>query len=594
MTHETEAPDPMEELLSIGDVLPKTIGLDEFVAKVKNKPWCLAGGTGDHEECEPFERLDEALLLAKTMGISIHDIITDKRAKMNVGMFLCKKFRACACVDGQKMMIDGAEKELLYDTDFAAYLVSRIKFLEVPLTGVRRIQPNVPQMYWVKERGAYGVQNDDNCWQCESKDDAHDRLVAAGVSPLPYKGELSEVYQALLNVRNEFAVDMMMPLAGYTTGVHQIKGQQVLVPSSFHMIEPIEDPKNEYWKHIWAVISGLLGDQSVQVDHFITKMKNDRACLLASLKNGGLALLIAGDAGIGKTLLLDHIIVPALGGRSANVFAYLSGATSFCKEQAGSEVWFIDDGNPFTSWEARRAFANAIKQTVASAEVWAHGKGKDGRTLPLYRRLVVLTNIDSLEAMPEMEESLNDKIMLLKAFKFEMPKELTPLPPMYDVVKLKEFGAILDRELPYFLDYVDHYDAPDYCKGSRFGVPYKNPELWESIKELGRDSEVHYLVQRLVYGVFGQGKGESEKRPDGSYEYETNALISALLECRHTATRAKVYVQSSKSFGCHLAQLKRSQLGKFYSARRSNGKSYWTIKRDETLKHPKIVDEDTE
>jgi hypothetical protein len=414
----------------------------------------------------------------------------------------------------------------------------------------------------------------------------------AGVSTRKDDSGLSEIDRVLANVRDNSAVDAVMPLAGYETGLHTIKGRPVLVPSTFNFLEAKPDPKNEHFPHVWAVVNGLLSPKTVQTDHFMTWLKYARAGLKAGLKNGGLAALIAGDPGIGKTLILHAIIIPALGGRSANVFANLSGSTPFSKEQSGSEVWFIDDGNPFTDRDARRAFANAIKQAVAALEIWVHGKGVDGLTLPLYRRLIVLTNLDSLDAMPEMEQSLTDKIMLLKATKFDMPTGLLPLPPMWDVEKVKEFQAKLAEELPYFLDYVDNYDVPEYAQGTRFGVAYKNPELWQEVKELNHDSEVHYLIQRLVYGTLS-GPDEARKQPDGSYEFEVNALLTALRGNRHTSGHASVAFRNSKALGCAIRHLKTTEKGSFYTRRVSNGDTYWSIKRDEALIHSKSTDAST-
>ncbi len=104
--------------------------------------------------------------------------------------------------------------------------------------------------------------------------------------------------------------------------------------------------------------------------------------------SGSTAAFIVGPVGCGKSVLLDHIITPLLGGRKGNAYGYLSGKTNFNDELIGCEVRAIDDGNPFGTLEARKPVCNAIKEGVASGSMWCHPKGVAGFTVPAYRRLL--------------------------------------------------------------------------------------------------------------------------------------------------------------------------------------------------------------
>jgi len=414
-----------------------------------------------------------------------------------------------------------------------------------------------------------------DCYQSITGDMATVESGLAGMSTTR-EGGISEVDEYLSKVRHENGVEWAGPLAGYKAGLHIINDKPYLATHSFKEIETKPDPGGDHCQHLLVMTYGLFGE--TQADYVLAHLKDSRHCLREGLRMGGLATLIAGDAGIAKTFFIECVVKPALGGRLANVYDYLTKRTPFNKEMIGSEVHLIDDGNPFADREARKEFSNMIKQEVASAGVYCHAKGIDGITLPLFRRFFLVTNTDALEAMPTLESSLLDKILLFKAHRFMMPEDMMPLPPLNDAAKIRAFQAMLAEELPYFLWLVDNKEVPDEIKAERFGLKaFKNPELMVELEAMEQNNETHFLIQTAVFER-ELANGNLEPAKDGSVEIETNALLTLLLTEQRTAERAKRMFKDARTLGCALGKMGR--FNRFYRHRESNGRSYWRVKPD--------------
>lgn len=549
-------------------------------------------GDYDHSRCDPYAALDLCLTELKKSGLACQDLVPGFKGGLTFIVKIFSKFTQAECpFDCNAKPADGT---VITDEDSLIHYVRvRVKALGIP-HGIRQVALRETELYYDRRSHDFWGKDNKGVWQTYSESAAAKRLQAAGADAQPaVPFGLSPVERELVNVRDTSGIDLAMPLAGYTEGLHRIKGLSVLVTKSYQMPvtkEGQHGPEKD-WPHIHAIIGGLLGfgteDEPEQGDYFCHKLKCDRAALIAEIRSGGLATLIAGMPDIGKTVLLK-IIRATLGGRSACAAGYLTEKTTFNGDLCCAEVHHIDDGNPFSDRLARRRFANLIKASSASDEVWVHDKGKTGLSLPLYRRLFILTNQDSLDAMPEMEASLLDKVMLLLASPFKMPAGLQPLPPMGDTQAYKAFLEILEEEIPFFCWWLDNFQFPKCLEQRRFGTePYKNPQLLAQIKELGVADEVHYLVQQVLFqeklGLDLEGeladRGQVRVIAEGTVVIETNALLSLLLNCKTTSHRAKLLFTSPKSLGNALREVKLAYR-ELYKSRRSNSKSHWTITKE--------------
>lgn len=391
-----------------------------------------------------------------------------------------------------------------------------------------------------------------------------------------------EAAQALLNgIVTGHVVDIGLSLAGYRAGVHYVNGRRILVPRSFSLIEPRELKSPQDFRHIMALVNGLVGEEA---SYLLAHLKLDYLALRAGRLSGSTAVFIVGPTDCGKTALLDLVIAPLLGGRKANAYGYLSGKTNFNDELIGCEVHAIDDGNPFDTLEARKRFGNAIKEAVASGSMWCHPKGVAGFTVPAYRRLFILANPDDMELMPELSESLMDKIMILQARNFQMPQGCLALPPWSDVNARENFAATVRSELPYFIHYLLNWQIPADVTERRFGlVAYKNEEIMGQLKEL---SNLHEAASVIRTGLFGGGVLKD------TVEVETHELYERLVTSDLVKDRARVLFRNVRALGTTLGRLRRDETyGAFFSYRKSNGESLWKVERQTGIALPRVEEE---
>src|SRR5262249_54541304 len=129
----------------------------------------------------------------------------------------------------------------------------------------------------------------------------------------------------------------------------------------------------------------------------------------------------------GKSLVQAHILTPLLGGRVENPYQYMVGDTSFNSELAGAGHLMLEDESPAKDMATRRRLGTYVKKFAANKQSKTHGKGKEGLTLSPFQRLSVSVNDDPehLEVLPPIDETLSDKIFLLKSFRFPLPMPAT-------------------------------------------------------------------------------------------------------------------------------------------------------------------------
>ena len=428
---------------------------------------------------------------------------------------------------------------------------------------------NVPDFWYDRKSHGYWHMADDGSYQSVNTEVALNMLSMAGLSTrLEPNGMPSEANRKLLEIVQGKGIDWAGALAGYPVGVHQVKGSNLLVTRSFTLIQPDPDAKTEA-PHIMALANGLYSDKAI---HLHLWRKEAYESLFAGHKNTNMAFIVVGPRDAGKSLDLDYVTVPLLGGRKANAYAFLGNKTPFNDEQIGSEVHVIDDGNPFETTEARKQFANAIKQEVASNEAWCHPKGKAGFTMPLYRRLVILANPEDIALMPELNESMEDKLIMLEAKRFAMPTGCLPLPARTDLGAREAFVDQLRKELPAYINYLLLLEpsTKDF-ESRRWGVAaFKDENLIKQIEEVSSTHEKHAVIQKTLFR-------NRDYRAESAAEVEINQLYELLCDGDYKVRAAKLF-RNVRALGTALGHLSRKKDG--YTRRESHGESLWNIERD--------------
>ncbi len=550
------------DLLSVKDKLKKFSEALDKIGSCDSKP--------DEPCLDVSTEMMDAFKLVKEFGYALSDPFS-KGSKGSTGLdfgnTIAGKFNCC--------------HRRKHPTDYNEELQRCIRESGVTITRQSADKAQVPDLFYDRKSHYFWYCENSGVYQSLGASAAADMLACCGLSSERLPDGTSEISRHLVSVRNENGIDGVLSLAGYAPGLHTIKGRKILVPHGCSLIEPKEPtkPETENYKHVYAIITGLFGDDTARAV-FLLHLRECWLSLRSGLRSGGIACAIVGPSDAGKTLLLEKIVVPMLGGRKANAYAFLSGASNFNDELVGCEVHVIDDGSPFDTLEARKKFGNALKSHVAGGEFWCHSKGMSAFTVPTYRRLFILCNNEDLSLMPELDDSLTDKLHLFSVKKFEMPAGCQPLPDRHDQAACDAFLATLASELPYFLFDLEQFQAPEDIKSRRFGVvAYQSEDVARDLEELSEYHQRHAVIQASVFTVDLERACSSDMT-----ELETNELYEVLVNGK-LKERAQRLFRNARSLGSCLGHIaKKDDFKKWYSFRRSNSKTYWTIKNADAMR----------
>jgi len=296
-------------------------------------------------------------------------------------------------------------------------------------------------------------------------------LKSLGYSAFTAEGETMSAKDRALEYIERFRnVCYAGPLAGHSLGMKEIKGDKILVTESLRLI----DPAPGEWENLRAVFEGLLDVEQSRV--FFAWLKVAIEALRAERHRCGQALVIAGPPSCGKSLVQD-IITALLGEREAKPFSYMTGKTPFNSELFEACHLVIGDEQTSADPRERKKFAADIKQVTVERSQRCHPKNRPAFMLSPIWRLSITLNADpaGLQVLPQLEEGVRDKIILLKAEAFPLPVDTTPADGE------EKLWNLLSDEMPAFVDYLlNVFTIPESMSDPRFGVKaYHNPDILE-------------------------------------------------------------------------------------------------------------------
>lgn len=348
------------------------------------------------------------------------------------------------------------------------------------------------------EEGAnrFWVKNSHGDWVHVSQNAYKLVLKSRGLCPIcdSANGQvLSPVDQQIEHVMLEQRVQYAGPLAGWKRGLRQFQDTRALVTRSPSLIKPVAGP----WPLLRELLESRFSTGPVdQLPYLLGWWQHMLFSLYEGKPSRGLCLVLAGEAGSGKTLLKD-VIKMSTGGREVYPYDWMTGRDTFNKELTQCVCWVVDDESADTSGRGRNAFGAQIKKVVANTAMRCRGMYQDGFTLEPLCRLIVCVNceLDKIQVIPELADDINDKllILLVKGGPF-------PMAMRTQVEKRAFFQAVCD-ELPAFTNYLLHeYRLPDEYVGERFGVaPYHNAEVVGMLHELSTESELDQVIQKYLF-----------------------------------------------------------------------------------------------
>ncbi len=301
-------------------------------------------------------------------------------------------------------------------------------------------------------------------------------------------------------IRLEQHVSFVGEIAGYRKGFHTFNGDKFLVTKGPTIIEARQGDGG-FVRDFVAKLLG--GSDQPQYWNFLAWLQRARRAVLSGKRNQLPALVVAGDAGDGKSLLVE-IVNLSLGGRSASAYKYLSGQTRFNSDLARAELLTVDDDAAARDRSARTQFAQFIKATLFAASVSVEGKGTNSIQCAPVQALMIAVNSDPphhLRVLPELDRTFADKIIILKTCASPLPEGLAGNLPL-----IKE--RVVDA-LPGFLHGLDELDLTAWRdpKTGRL-VCHWNDELVRLIQGLSPEEKLLEIFygENLCFEVSNQGE----------------------------------------------------------------------------------------
>lgn len=318
-------------------------------------------------------------------------------------------------------------------------------------------------------------------------------LRGAGYATETSRGEIiSQVDRMLNDYQLDAAVQYAGPLAGHSRGLKESCGNKILVTNSPKLIEP---QAGEF-----PVLAALMENLFREAEHDQRPyLYGWLKVMIEALRDGrhrpGQVIALAGPANCGKSLV-QLLFTEAFGGRAAKPYRYMSGMTPFNAELFGAEHLVIEDEAASTDLRARRLFGARIKDFCVNEVQSCHAKNRQAISLrPVWRVSVSLNNEpENLMILPPMDESLKDKIMLLRANKAAMPMGTDSGDGR------ARFWAVLMAELPAFVHFLLANPIPEELRCERFGITtFQHPELLDAIEALSPEDRLLGLLDAVVF-----------------------------------------------------------------------------------------------
>jgi hypothetical protein len=330
----------------------------------------------------------------------------------------------------------------------------------------------------------------------------------------------------LCDIRTEQHVAYIGEIAGYPAGLHAFNGDRFLVTKGPTIIEAGSGDSSFISNFIRRLL--VIDGNEIQLGNFLAWLAHCRRCLKVGRRDQSPALAIAGSSGNGKSLLIE-IVRRCLGGRSANAYRYLSGATNFNGDLVGAELLFADDEAASKDHRARLKLAQNIKNLFFAGSVRVEAKGRDAFNCEPVQALMIAVNNDPqhLRTLPELDDTMRDKIILLASQPDAVPPEM--------VGRRSEISHAIDTALPGFLEELEGGDfRSQYNPETGRLCCHWNAQIVESIDALSPQLRLLELVRQCPEIANTLNSGETW--------LGTASQLEAMLtrydaESRHAATR---------------------------------------------------------
>ncbi len=415
------------------------------------------------------------------------------------------------------------------------------------------------EVYYFSLSGKFLIKDLRGKYMQINKDALKTKITRLGVNSRIQDGHyISDRDKTIDNIMMTDNVDYVGELAGYQAGVHTVNNAKILVTKSPTIIKGDKRP----YPILSKIFEGMFNSgDTPQLDFVYGWLKLARESVASGNPTPGQCLVLAGPKNCGKSLFQD-IVTELLGGRTGRPFSYMSGKTDFNSELFGAEHLVIADENSNRDMNSRRLFGSRIKDYTVNTSMHCHGKFREALTLTPCQRLTISLNDedDNLLILPPIDESLSDKIILLKIYIPEFPLDSS------GVVNRQSLWETIKDELPGLIHHIEQFKIPPKLRDSRFGLTgFQHPILMESLEELNPEGKLLALIDHHLL--------DQKKTWEGTTTELESELLDYYSDCRR---RAEKIIKSTPETRTYLMHLKKKHPNRI-STRESNGKSLWVI-----------------
>ena len=277
---------------------------------------------------------------------------------------------------------------------------------------VKSMKGGTPVWFWKQDNGNYLPGN---------SQDTRKSLLTNGVPDLAGTSGQKLVDELMQRTRLEQDLAFAGVVAGYDAGIQQISGMKVLCTQSpkIPAMDSTSDPSMLY-----LTLRGIFPDPE-SFNRFSAWLFGAWEMLSNREYHPLPALALVGPAGCGKSLLFELIRWILGDYPTGKGIKFLRGETNFNADLCESVLIATDDEIPPSGPKARHALGQSIKGIATCLPQRIEAKGIDAVTLLPHWRVVIATNTEpeKVTVLPPIDESTEDKILILRCEKNTLPFE---------------------------------------------------------------------------------------------------------------------------------------------------------------------------
>lgn len=446
----------------------------------------------------------------------------------------------------------------------------------IPLGAQSPIQPGgkspvLPfEAYYHPDSSKFYVEIPSTGWLSQSVTQLKRRLKLAGISDKTVQDRLIQ------NIEDSRRIRYAAPLAGKMAGYFVENNIPILVTESPRLIDPV---KGDCKKLLQLISQLLTNDKSVPNSSFLglKQLLTFHYWLKAAVKalregrhEQAQVLVLCGEAGSGKSLL-QALITEMLGGRAAKPERYMTSKTPFNAELFEAEHLMLEDEFTGTKKVDRSKLGAEIKKMTVSTRLQScHRKSRTAVNLPVFWRVTISLNDEpeSLQMLPPLDASIEDKLILLRVTKSPMPM------PNNTAEEKEAFWHQLVSEIPAFLHFLlNELEITEGYRDTRYPVKtYHHPDLRRALENLSDEMRLLALIDEILWD-----------RPDiQDWEGPAKELQRLLFEDKRTAKAAQNLLDWTNSTGTLLGKLAKSRPNRVEPHRTPEVRK-WIIRRPEDM-----------